>query len=851
MGQGDIGLGAIVSLRDRFSANAGKVGISAQRLDTTMGASAGRISKNVKRVGIGLGLLAVGAITLKATLAPVSAAADFEKSMNRVRALSGATRTEFAMLSAQARELGATTVFSATQAAEGQAALALAGFKTVETLGAMPAVLTLAAAGQLDLGQSADITAKIMRGFGLQAQDTTRIADVLAKAFTTANTDLGELGQAFKFAGPVAKAVGFQFEETASALQAMADAGFSGTMGGTALRKTMSTLAQQTEKPTGKLRKLGIVIKDATTGAMLPFANIIDQISAKGLSAGKIMELFGERAGPGLLSLLERGGDALRRMTKTLENSGGTAQRIADVQMAGLRGSIVLLTSAWEGFNIAVGTPLLLPAMTAITTSIGKALQAATAFAELNPELVTIASTFFAVAGSVLFIAGTMLALRGIAGLTGILMTKTFLRMASASALASKRFRFLAISTSISFSIIKRAALGFVTTFLPLAGFIALFGVMVSAVRGGRDSFGSSIGKMLSNGRLVFKALGELFSTFTGTTGKLSAETTKELQRAGLLPFVARMFAVFARARALVKGFADGVGGAISEMGAVVRKFLPDGTSLINMFRDVTNTAGPQQAGGAIRSTIQDFTTIGSVIGFAAVSLAIFSLVMKAFKAITLATSLVFKPFILLWELYATGASLAGKGNITFLGTMLPLLLPLALIAAAIAWVVVRWEALTAAFAERGFIGILGTILGDVIGLIVSLGEAINVSSKFFGFGNIVDKTGLKELKRFQGEVFKGSGLTAEGQPVPGGPAAAAAPRSPASLIPPQLLAPQRAAAAAGGGFGAAELNQISELITGVSVTGEVRVPLNIDGTQFGDAIIELNRKRDQLGPEQ
>ena len=294
---------------------------------------------------VGVAFLAWKAVAIFRNM--IRAAGEFQRTMNRVRALTQATGADFDKLRAKAAELGRTTQFTATQVGEGMAFLAQAGFNVNEIYGAMEDTLNLAAAAQLDLATAADIVSNVMAGFGIQSTELTGAVDVLTKSFISANTDLRQLGDAMKLGGPVAKAFGLTFEETAATLSLMGNAGFQGTMAGTALRGALVRLGAQ-----GK--KFGLQIKDTTTGALKPFADIMDEVTRKGLDADEIMKLFGQRAGPAMLALLEQGSGALRLFTEELNLAGGTTKKIADIQMEGLHGAIKRLQSAWEALQIAL-----------------------------------------------------------------------------------------------------------------------------------------------------------------------------------------------------------------------------------------------------------------------------------------------------------------------------------------------------------------------------------------------------------------------------------------------------------------------------------------------------------------
>ncbi|MFD4343401.1 phage tail tape measure protein [Streptomyces coelicoflavus] len=331
--------------RDNASRTFGRVGGAATRLGK-QGAGVGA----AMAAGLAVGTVAVGGIGFAA----LSASGQFEKSMNQVRAVSGATGKDFQDLRNQAKELGATTKFTASEAADGMGFLAMAGFKAHDILNAMPGVLSLASAGNLDLARSADIASNILTGYGFKTAQTTRVVDVMAKTFTSTNTNMEQLGEAFKYAGPVAHAAGVKFEETAAAIGLMGNAGIQASMAGTALRGAVTRLLSPTAKVAKILKKLGVDATDSS-GKLRPLNEIIRQLEKSGATTGEMMTIFGQRAGPALLALVDQGSGSLVKLTKELEHSGGTADRIAKIQMEGLKGQLVSLKSAWEGLMIEIG----------------------------------------------------------------------------------------------------------------------------------------------------------------------------------------------------------------------------------------------------------------------------------------------------------------------------------------------------------------------------------------------------------------------------------------------------------------------------------------------------------------
>jgi len=334
--------------------------LDSSKLSAGFGRIASQIGSMAARTGALLAPLTGGALFTGAIIQ----GAAFERSMSKVGAITGATSAQLQLLSQTAQELGRTTQFSASQAADAMASLALAGFSVNETIASMPATLNLAAAGQLDMASAADIVAKTMRGMEIEADQLESTVDILTQAFVTSNTDLTQLGEALKYVGPVANASGKSLEETVAALQALSNAGLQASLAGTSLRGILGKLS--TSAVQKNFHKLGISVVDAN-GSLKPMAQIIDETNhaMKGMGeadkAAFAMQNFGQRAGPGFQVLLAASGDELRRFQKELENSAGVAQDIADKQLDNVYGGFVRLKSAVEGFNISVFETFKLP----------------------------------------------------------------------------------------------------------------------------------------------------------------------------------------------------------------------------------------------------------------------------------------------------------------------------------------------------------------------------------------------------------------------------------------------------------------------------------------------------------
>jgi TP901 family phage tail tape measure protein len=351
---------------------------------------------------------------LGAGLAVLSASGNFEQGMNKVRALSGATGKDFDSLKTQAMDLGRTTKFSATEAADAMGFLAMAGFKTTDIIGAMPSVLQLASSANLDLGRAADITSNILTGYGMNVSELGGANDVLVKAFTSANVNLEQLGEAFKYVGPVAKGAGVSFTDSAAAIALMGNAGIQGSMAGTSLRQAIVAMINPTKQQSDVMKRLGLDVLDAS-GNLRPLDVILGQLETSGASTADIMQLFGVRAGPAMAALVDQGSDALKNMSASLSDSGGIAEQIARVQMEGFKGSLTAAKSALEGMFIAIGESGVLATMTGLVDKVTGGLRRLT---EVSPEtlrLITQIGLVVGAAGPGLLILGAAFKMAGAA----------------------------------------------------------------------------------------------------------------------------------------------------------------------------------------------------------------------------------------------------------------------------------------------------------------------------------------------------------------------------------------------------------------------------------------------------
>lgn len=340
-----------------------------QVLNTTMGKIGNKFSELGPRLQeIGSKMQSVGRNMSMYVSAPIVAgfgaavkkSIDFDDSMRKVKATSGATGSEFQQLRDKALEMGAKTKFSASESADALNYMALAGWDTKDMLGGIDGVMQLAAASGEDLGQVSDIVTDSLTAFGMKAKDSGHFADVLAQTSSKANTDVRGLGEAFKYVAPVAGALGYTVEDTSIAIGLMSNAGIKGEKAGTALRTMFTNLSKPTGDMKKKMDELGISITDSN-GNMLPMRDVMDQLRGKfkGLSkeqqASAAATIFGKEAMSGALAIINASDENYQKLTKSIDGSKGAAKRMSDEMEGGIGGSIRQMKSAIESLAISIG----------------------------------------------------------------------------------------------------------------------------------------------------------------------------------------------------------------------------------------------------------------------------------------------------------------------------------------------------------------------------------------------------------------------------------------------------------------------------------------------------------------
>ena len=342
------------------------------------------------------GALAIGAAAAGSYAAGrfLQPAIGFGKEMSRVQALTRIDQNspQFKALREQALKLGSETQFTAGDAASGQAFLAMAGFTPQAIQAALPGVLSMATAGGMDLGETADIGSNILTQFGLSADQMDRVGDTLTAAFTRTNTDLRALGETMKYAGPVAGKLGISLEQTAAMAGVLANMGIRGSDAGTAMRASLARLASPPKAAAEALKELGVAVSDAN-GKMRPMEDVLADLYKATRKYGEVdrvsffKDIAGEEAFTSFMALVDAAGDgSLPKLRKELEGARGEAERTAKVMANNLDGDLKSLGSAWEGLRIRIADLIDGP-LRSVTQWLTRVVSKVTALAQAHPAL--------------------------------------------------------------------------------------------------------------------------------------------------------------------------------------------------------------------------------------------------------------------------------------------------------------------------------------------------------------------------------------------------------------------------------------------------------------------------------
>ena len=377
-------------------------------------------AKGEKLKDMGNNVTNVGKAFMPATVAiaglgaaAVKTASDFDTQMSKVQAISGATGKQFDDLKAKAREMGSKTKFSASEAGAAFEYMAMAGWKTEDMLDGIEGIMNLAAASGEDLATTSDIVTDALTAFGLSAKDSGHFADILAAASSNANTNVSMMGETFKYAAPIAGALGYTAEDTALAIGLMANAGIKSSQAGTSLRKMMTELQGeikisgqaigdvtiQTTNADGSMRELNDILMDCRAA----FAGLTESEKASAAEA-----LVGKTAMSGFLAIMNASDEDVNKLATAIGNCDGASQKMADTMQDNLEGQLTKLKSALQELAISFGE-ILIPVLRDIVAHIQKFVDWLNSLDEGTRKFIVKLALLVAAIGPVLIIVGKVM----------------------------------------------------------------------------------------------------------------------------------------------------------------------------------------------------------------------------------------------------------------------------------------------------------------------------------------------------------------------------------------------------------------------------------------------------------
>ena len=444
----------------------------------TAQSEADRVSKNMATkvgnniTGIGKSMTSVGSTLTKSVTVPLlgigtaglKVASDFDSAMSGVKAISGATGEEFDALRAKAIELGGSTAFSANEVAEAMTEMAKAGWDSQQILDGMGGVLDAAAASGENLGTVSTIVADAITGFGMEAKESTRVADLLTQAANSGTIGINDLGESFKYIAPVAGSMGLSIEDVTTALSAMSMSGIKGSQAGTSLRGVLTRMVKPTDQVAAAMDELGIVLTNSD-GTFKSLDQILSEMrgSFSGLTDEQktyyAATLAGQEGMSGLLSLLNMSQEEYDEIAASMDNASGVAKETAEVMRDNLSADVEELGGSLESLAITLAEhiiPHLRTFVQWLTELVGK-------FTDLDPET---QKTILKFAGIAAAIGPVILVIGKLVTAVGSVVT-AFGKIPGAIAKAKGAF------TAVS------AAIGGISA--PVVAVVAVIGVLIAA----------------------------------------------------------------------------------------------------------------------------------------------------------------------------------------------------------------------------------------------------------------------------------------------------------------------------------------------------------------------------------
>ena len=455
----------------------------------------------------------------------VKTAADFDTAMSKVAAVSGATGEDFDKLRAKAREMGSKTKFSASEAAEAMNYMAMAGWKTEDMLSGVEGIMNLAAASGEDLATTSDIVTDALTAFGLSAKDSGHFADVLAAASSNANTNVSMMGESFKYAAPVAGALGISAEDTSVALGLMANAGIKASQSGTSLRTGLTNLAKPTKQMQSYMDKYNIALIKNEDGSVDLRATMADlRKKMGGLSeseqAAAASAIFGKNSMAGWLAIINASDKDFDKLTGAIDNCDGTALEMAETMQDNLMGQITILKSQLQELAISFGDALM-PMIRKVVSALQSFVDRLNSMSEGQRNAIIRIGMFVAALGPMLVVIGTVISKVGIAIQGFTKLVPVFTKVSGAVSKAGGMMGILGKAFSF---LISPVGLVIAAVAVLVAAFIHLWKTnekFRSSMIAVWNSIKSTIGKFVTDLKERLGALGIDFSKTAGLMKKV------------------------------------------------------------------------------------------------------------------------------------------------------------------------------------------------------------------------------------------------------------------------------------------------------------------------------------------
>lgn len=345
-------------------------------------------------------------------VAAVKVGSDFDAAMSQVSATSGATGKDLQDLRDKAKEMGASTKFSASESAEAMNYMAMAGWNSKQMIAGLPGILNLAAASNESLANTSDIVTDALTAFGLTAEDSGHFADVMAKTSSSANTNVSLMGETFKQVAPLAGTLGFSVEDTSLAIGLMANAGIKGSQAGTSLKAALANLSSPTDKMKAKMKELGISMTDSN-GQTKPLITIITELREKFGKLSKSQQtaaastIFGKEAMSGMLAVINASDKDFNSLYENIKNADGAAEDMAKTMQDNLQGDLTTLSSALEGLGIKISEALT-PVLREITQAVTEFISWLNSLDDHIISVITVVAGLVAAIGPLLVLIGTL-----------------------------------------------------------------------------------------------------------------------------------------------------------------------------------------------------------------------------------------------------------------------------------------------------------------------------------------------------------------------------------------------------------------------------------------------------------